>query len=96
MKVVWKSRPHELMHRASIDPPIKREGMWNDGMVDGHIVDIGYVIATSVGWKIVFYGTVCRGKHPIESTTFEDLPTAKDMLEKYGVSMIVARYLSPV
>lgn len=84
-----------LMQKASIDPPIKREGMWNDGMEDGHIVDIGYVIKSNEGWRIVFYGTVCRGKHPIESATFDELDTAKEMLEKYGTSMLVARYLSP-
>lgn len=95
MKITWRAKPHALMHRASIDPPIKREGMWNDGMEDGYIVDIGYVIATSVGWRVVFYGTVCRGKHPIERATFDDLDTAKDMLKKYGISALVARYLSP-
>jgi hypothetical protein len=83
------------MHMAMIDPPIKREGMWNDGMVDGHIYDIGYVVAKAVGWRIVFYGTVCRGKHPIEDTVFDDLDTAKNMLEKYGTALLVARYLSP-
>jgi hypothetical protein len=64
-------------------------------MEDGHIVDIGYVIATAVGWKIVFYGTVCRGKHPIEDAVFDELDTAKEMLEKYGTALLVARYLSP-
>jgi len=95
MKITWRDRPHALMHMAMIDAPIKRAGMWNDGMENGYIVYIGYVVSTSVGWKIVFYGSVCRGKHPIEDTMFDDLETAKHMLEKYGTSLLVARYLSP-
>lgn len=95
MKIIWHSTAGGDMQRARLSSPIKREGMWSDGTEDGYIVDIGYVIHASKGWKVVFYGTVCRGKHPIEDTIFANAESAKEMLEKYGTSMLVARYLSP-
>jgi hypothetical protein len=95
MNIVWYSTVGGDLQRASLTTPIKREGMWNDGMEDGYLKDVGYIINTNKGWKVKFYGTVCRNKHPIEDTLFDNADSAKEMLEKYGISMLVARYLSP-